>query len=821
MQGIREIPGGWSLVRTVWLRGAGFPIDHLQRLGAPDTLALLQRIEAQRAELLRAKEGAFIELRAHSAKLSKAELKPLRALMKQLGREGVVNAEGLEGRFAQLLRPINARYEALCALVAQARESFEKERLKEAVALLELARSPRFQEALLWQSRGALKGTVAAFLRRAPSDNGSKSREHRRLIARYLQRYTTKNETIGFFGPVGWAQIVDAPSWIEVEPGESLLDKRTVYFERWAIDALAESFSEDDELLEHLPPRLSPSMRLEDDALLDSQGRRFDLPPVFVQALSLCDGRRPAKEIAQRMLQTPEHELEEPEEVYGLLAQLKAQRLLIWRLEVPVWTWAPERALLRALEQVPEEVASKPRALLDEFEQKRSAVGQAAGDVEALDKAIQELEHLFVDTTHQAAQRRAGEAYAGRTLIYEDCVRGVHCTFGDQLVDSLSGALSLIFESARWYTHRIARAYRAVIEQTFESFAQAQVDYLLFWRKIEAKLGSLEAPSDEIVEAREQLQQRWESLLLRPEPGPVEHRSAELKARVEEVFAAPGPGWPQARFHSPDILLAAPDVEAIQAGEGLFVLGEIHASVNSLFSQVAIAQHPDPTPLLNTCMEAVEGSFLIPTESGSFATRADFLPASDRAPQVELGHAPSPLPREQVYAASELVVEQHAGALVIRSRKDGRRFDLLASLGQYLSFLGNSEFSFFAERPRTPRVTIDRLVIQREKWCLDEWPELPKDAFDGLEKLNAWRSSLGIPRRAFLKVPQENKPICVDFGSPTSVDMLCRLLKKAKSAVFSEMLPTPEQVWLPDAQGGKYTSELRIAAIDPKPWRPV
>jgi hypothetical protein len=34
------------------------------------------------------------------------------------------------------------------------------------------------------------------------------------------------------------------------------------------------------------------------------------------------------------------------------------------------------------------------------------------------------------------------------------------------------------------------------------------------------------------------------------------------------------------------------------------------------------------------------------------------------------------------------------------------------------------------------------------------------------------------------------------------------------SITVSEMIPGLEQVWLPDASGGRYTSELRIVAVD-------
>ncbi|HMD25222.1 MAG TPA: lantibiotic dehydratase, partial [Streptosporangiaceae bacterium] len=63
---------------------------------------------------------------------------------------------------------------------------------------------PVFQEAVTWQNPG-----LAQFLR--DHDAGpdaarrSKQRQRELVIANYLQRYCLKNDTIGFFGPVGWA----------------------------------------------------------------------------------------------------------------------------------------------------------------------------------------------------------------------------------------------------------------------------------------------------------------------------------------------------------------------------------------------------------------------------------------------------------------------------------------------------------------------------------------------------------------------------------------------------------------------------------------
>src|SRR5205807_10374873 len=73
-----------------------------------------------------------------------------------------------------------------------------------AQALAEIARTDRFREALLWQNRRAFHTGVEDVLRHRPEDaRDSRYRQNELLVASYIQRYSVKNDTIGFFGPVG------------------------------------------------------------------------------------------------------------------------------------------------------------------------------------------------------------------------------------------------------------------------------------------------------------------------------------------------------------------------------------------------------------------------------------------------------------------------------------------------------------------------------------------------------------------------------------------------------------------------------------------
>jgi hypothetical protein len=73
----------------------------------------------------------------------------------------------------------------------------------------------------------------------------------------------------------------------------------------------------------------------------------------------------------------------------------------------------------------------------------------------------------------------------------------------------------------------------------------------------------------------------------------------------------------------------------------------------------------------------------------------------------------------------------------------------------------------------------------------------------------------------FVKIPEEPKPCYVDFESGVYIEIFSRLVRRASSITVSEMLPAPSDTWLIDRSGTSYTSELRIAALDPEPWRTV
>src|SRR3954462_1302027 len=100
--------------------------------------------------------------------------------------------------------------------------------------LAAVARDPAFREAVAWQNRAALARNVDKVAADAP---GSPSRRRGWVdgVASYWQRYCSKNDSIGFFGPLAWGGFGETTA---VRSG-ALERERVVHFETWAIEAVA------------------------------------------------------------------------------------------------------------------------------------------------------------------------------------------------------------------------------------------------------------------------------------------------------------------------------------------------------------------------------------------------------------------------------------------------------------------------------------------------------------------------------------------------------------------------------------------------------
>ena len=817
---------GWSMWKWIALRGAGFPAALLARLGAPEAARAADRVLAAEDREAAAREQAIARLRGVAAGLTGRERRLINRALKRLDAGSLPELSTIPERAAPAVRSLIDSKQQL----DRARDDLS--RLHEAaLALISdelrwIAGDDRFREAVVWQNRAVLHRAIDR-VAKGSGQTTKKVRQHEQLVASYLQRYCAKNDTIGFFGPIGWGEF-GRPGDSLLRAGPQLVAARKVYFEHWAIAQLAAALSANAELLPDLPPRLMPTVRLEGVWLDSSQGPAIELPELYARVLAACDGEATARVIAAALV--GEGLIEEEEELYEMLSALEEKKLITWALDVPQATDAPEQELRARLERAGGVVAREGIESLDALADARHAVSCAAGDATALERALDQLESLFRQITGSRTTRRAGQTYAGRTLVYEDCLRDVEIRLGADVLSQINGALSLVLQSARWFEYTVAERCRTELDRVFDAvcadLGSEAVSCARFKAAAVDVLYAIPGAESELVDpVIHRLQTRWAEILgIEEGMRSVCVRSESIAAAVSAAFAAPHPGWPEARYHSPDLMVAARSFDDVAQGRARFVLGEIHIGINTQVRPIELRDCPHSELLLGAYSKDVDRVKLRIVGTQLQAPR---LNASSLAPPscyVEIGALRSSQPAERVVAIQELLVERMENRLIVRTRDGRLRFDIIELVEFDLQIATVSRFALAGPRAHTPRVMIDDLVIMRETWRFAPNEVGFASMARGAARFAAarrWASEHGFPPRMFAKIPEETKPLYVDFTSSLYVDLLAKLVRRASALSISEMLPDLEQTWLIDADGQQYTSELRLVAVDPIPWRPM
>ncbi|MEV0608917.1 amino acid adenylation domain-containing protein [Polymorphospora rubra] len=833
---VKPTPGPWAMWRWVGLRAAGFPLDLLTALGDVDLVAAADAVLAAEDHLDAARRDLADRLRRVRAAAPPDERARWNRAVRQGRRDAVPDplpdgAEEVDG--GALVRAHETVVTAYGGLDA-ARERFDGALRSAAAgrsdALRAAAGDPLFREAVTWQNRHALRTGIDA-VRTGAGGTGSKHRQHEALVATYLQRYCVKNDTIGFFGPVGWARVDEQDEPVRVRHGAAPLAKRTVYFENWAVaEAAAALVAREPRLGPWLIPRRLPYLTVIDGQFAMPLTEPTPLPPGVAELLLACDGSRTAQEIATALLAAGTPGLSSPEQVYGLLGEQRDAKRITWSLEVPKEDLFAERVVRARLAAVTDPALREPAlAALDELTAARDAVTAAAGDPDALGAALADLEDRFTTLTGSAATRRAGKVYAGRTLVYEDCRSGTQVSLSPELAGTLWPTLSLLLESARWFTFAGAALFRRACTERYQELVKrtgsTSVPFGDFWLWANDLLFDL--PEKLIAPVTRALQDRWARIL----PPAVDHRitttSAEIHDRAMAEFAAPRPGWMGAYQHSPDVMLAADGPDAIARGDFRWVVGEVHPGVNTLRSALFVAQHPDPEQLRAAMAADLPDQRLVLAatgeEGGAPARITDKL-IIGRDVRLVFGHDSGGLDPATAVAVADCVLEPVDGVLTVRSRDGRYRLPLTEVIGEPLMLQMIQRFDILRPADHQPRVTVDRVVLARESWrftAADLDFARITDEGERFRSVRRWQAGIGLPRHVFVKTPVEKKPFHLDLASLASVDVFCRAVRRtvdgagdAATLRLSEMLPGPEQSWLTDAEGRRRTAELRLVAVD-------
>lgn len=835
---------GWCIWRTFGLRGAGFPAALALELSDPHTAEVADRLNGEEAAATEAwAQAALLVQRQIDTLLQRhgpsnlverpscgwpADLSPLRRAANLIARRK------LDDPLAEVLGA--ERYSRLAALHAGAlslqvqfcsRYAQVAARLSDAIG--EVAGNKRFREAVVWQNHDALSAVLESLVSGSPMP-GAKRRQREDLVANYVQRYSLKNDTIGFFGPVAWGTVTNTNVQFIAKPASQLLAARNIYFEDWPIASLSHVLAADPRYTPWLKPKLLPFLRVDGKRLIFPGGTATQIGVDEAHLVKACDGRRNARSIARRLLANPFCGFIGEDDVFNLLRKFEAQQRIELTFPIPSSDARPERALREHLRGISDgELRDEALTALGRLEQARGRLASAAGSAEDLRSAMLRLDEIFEELTNHPSRRRHGEAYGGRALVYEDCRRDVRVELGEEALLQLQESLDLVLISARWFTESIGMRYRVELHKIFQRLVNKSgaqcLDLPTFWMHAQAMFFGDQVPSEEVVA---ELTRRWESIL---PPLEGRHRvdipAQSIQDAVVATFGSRQPGWREARYQSPDLMFCAPDADSIMTGQYLAVLGEVHVGGNTLLTNGFVWQHTDPDALLRArCADLGSGN-ITPKLSGDGSRRPIRTQAVDDPCygfEVLFSRGAVPCNPDDAVNISELDIVEFGGTLQIQHRTRRWQRDILDLFGEFIYLAVGSEFRVLAKRRQTPRVTVGNLVIHRETWrvpCSEfDFVHLGHDA-SCFRDARRFMQRHGMPSKVFVKVPWENKPFLVDFDSPLYVRGFAKHIRagfragtdSATQVAISEMLPSFGDHWLSDGQGQRYTSELRMVAI--------
>ncbi len=506
-----------------------------------------------------------------------------------------------------------------------------------------------------------------------------------------------------------------------------------------------------------------------------------------LRILQACDGRRTISEVLDSA------GAPEARAVLARLAELGAVRL---DLEGPTDAW-PERLLRDKLELIADPGA-RAAALepVDRLIRARDAVAATDGDPEGLRRALAGLAETFEQVTGSPATRKAGENYAGRTLVYQDAVRDVRVELGQAVTGALAAPLGLVLDSARWLVNDITGRYRgtsrtcSTARAPGPAAARCRSRGCSPWQHPTCRPGS-RAVGELATASVAELQRRWQQVLGPPQSARRHQVSAEeISARAAGCFPARPVAWSGARQHSPDIMIAAASPADVERGDFLLVLGEIHLSSNTLDGRLWVEQHPDPARLIAAEQADRGPRRIVPIQAKDHPNVTSRLsPPSALVGPGQLYWSSAitdsfdPPESDTVMPGAAMTVARRGEDLVVRLMPSGTELDFFEVIGDMMVEVVIDAFQPVAPAAHRPRITIDRFVLSREQWTFqvaDSGWAFAKDEQERYRLARCWRRDHELPERVFYRVPVELKPTAADFRSIVLVNLLAKHIRQTQ-----------------------------------------
>jgi hypothetical protein len=777
------------------------------------TAGLVQQFLAVERELDRMRACMLVEhlprAVSHAARAgARNDLKQLSNWRKQVTRSQHLDSPPDAGsEFGSAVASWNETVSRKDALHVAAQRSWMEEHESARAALWRLAADPRLLEAI-WLSNPDVYRALTNHLQEgvAPQRSSAVRRIERSLIS-YVQRVCTKNETNSFFGPINYGHLDScARRNVDYVRSATTVRRRTSFATQWMAEALATAMATDLNLLPHLKPRRGTRWRLRTPGVLEDTASGHRVPLDLADARLVChaDGTRTVDQLAVALD-------EDWRSTWGRVERLDRAGVLVARLLVPVKRADPLGYLLEWLSVVPPQIPGRDRWF--------ARVARLWAQVEALSSdalpariaRLSNIEQEFAAATGSAPRRRDGAMYADRALVFEECLGDLERfvlggTLAHTIAQRLQPVLRLWHTAARLRAEADQRAARRVWEHARLSSSEASVPLLRFLATAHRVGPHTDALDERLDDLRCQLGEL------------VQARSDGHRARISSEELPPESLAPEpdaCAYTSVDLLIDAPSEAALEAGDFRLVVGEAHAPpLLWVFPTAYYAREALGETVFKT-LAAQPGAAI--AAQVALARDTKIYPLELPGRDIEL----RPLdPECGALPASDVDVRADEGEAVSLwcGTERLRLYPPLKRRGTADPFAGlgfpGIEALAIETGEHTPRIEIDGVILQRERWRLPGGAlgETGQRDFDLFVSASRWKRDHGLPDEVFVRVSNEPKPVYLDFRNQFLIEMFDHMAAQNNQLVVSEMLPSSSGTWL-QGQGGHYSAEFRLVAV--------
>ncbi|MDT0343610.1 lantibiotic dehydratase [Streptomyces litchfieldiae] len=741
----------WTIGPVFVLRHAGMPFDWLEGLGAgADVLAAARDVLDRGDELLAATASA--------GKLSRRVGEAVRRLAPDLLPVG----PGAPWRpAADRWRDAADRY--LACFDAAQREASD--------GLAALLDRPEVREAVFLSNPSVYRNMLLPFLARTAPLNAARRRARRQLYT-YVQRFCAKNETVSFFGPMAYGRVV---------PGDravlrtDLPRRRAVFLSSWAAREIARAVAADRRLRAFLPfrPTGRPGGDRADRELLAALPARG----AALRAIASASGT-PVREVAER------------------LARLVERGVVEFGVAAAPYDLDPLRTMSETLGELPASAArdawlsalARLRALLAELERtpfpERIAV-------------VDRLEAAFTAATGQPARRGGGAVYADRAVFYEECSSPFALTLGEEIVERWQRALTAALELSAAHGARAQEAARARVVDCLGTGAEL----------------AFRAYAERLLPAFDPGGSRFTSDHVPAYPAPD-------AARHIEALLAAAARLPGDRFALVDLCPAASRPSELAGAELIVSRCHHHLLTDGWLATMAA----DRAEFGRAAAAWIaRRPHLVGLDSGR-RNKGYYLFPGRRLALRAASHADA----DGVLWPEEITVAVSAPDRTLGAHgPDGGAVTLYIPLSDHTKYppyaalsepqVAHATFEPDKRRPgetaATAAVRAGTVVYQRRRWTLDADALSAGTPATRFLALRRFAAESGAGRFVFCRTERERKPYLVDLESVLAADLLAGVAGHTDVLSAEEMRPGPGELWLRDADGRRYTCELRAQVI--------